>query len=180
MCLCVAGRHTHSRHPTAICRMLLREMLVHCGTLLHEMVFLEVIIKYYFYSLWQQSGLFELLACFSVHCAFFWVLTPCSLVGGYKSLSYSINHTDVAEVSGFLDCFVLSTGKLLLNWVKVKALQCIRISVSCRYCPTYKQDTFWIAGCKLKWLKVGNMKWGGIYTLHQVKEIEIKSLYFAN
>ena len=47
MCLCVAGRHTHTRHPTATCGMPLREMLVHCGTTLREMVFLEVIIKYF-------------------------------------------------------------------------------------------------------------------------------------
>jgi len=95
--------------------MPLREVLVHCGILLHEMVFLEVI--FFFYSLWQHPGLFELLACFSVHCAFFWILTPCSLVGGYKSLSYLISDTDVAEVSGLLECSAVATGKLLLNLV---------------------------------------------------------------
>ena len=46
-CLCVAGRLRHASHPTATCGMPLREMLVHCGSLLHEMVFLEVIIKYF-------------------------------------------------------------------------------------------------------------------------------------
>jgi len=113
MCLCVAGRHRHTRHPAATCRMPLRAMLVHFGTFLHEMVFLAVIMKYFFYILQQHPGVHELLACFGVHCAFFSVLTPCSLVGGYKSLSSLISHTDFAEVSGFLDCFVVSTGKYL-------------------------------------------------------------------
>ena len=47
MCLCVAGRHMHTRHPTATCGMPLREMLVRSNTLLNEMVFHVVIIKYF-------------------------------------------------------------------------------------------------------------------------------------
>jgi len=35
------------------------------------------------------------------------------MVVGHKSLSSLICHTDFAEVSGFLDCFVVSTGKYL-------------------------------------------------------------------
>jgi len=80
--------------------MPLREMLVHSGTILHEMVFLEVIIKYFFKILWQQPGLFALIC----------VLTPCSPVGGYNSLS-SLSHTAVAAVSGFVECFAVATGK---------------------------------------------------------------------
>ena len=91
--------------------MPLREMLVHSGTVLHEMVFLEVIIKYFFKIPWQLPGLFALLPCFSVHFAFFCVLTPCSLVGGYKSLSSLISHTDVVAVSGLIECFAVATGK---------------------------------------------------------------------
>jgi len=113
ICLCVAGRQRHNRHPAATCGMPLRAMLVHCGTFLYEMVFLAVIMKYSFSILQQHPGVHELLACFSVHCAFFSVLTPCSLVGGYKSLSSLISHTDFAEVAGFLDYFVVSTGKYL-------------------------------------------------------------------
>jgi len=70
-------------------------------------------MKYSFLILQQHPGVHELLACFSVHSAFFSVLTPCSLVGGYKSLSSLISHTDFAEVAGFLDYFVVSTGKYL-------------------------------------------------------------------
>ena len=55
------------------------------------------------------------MACFSVHCALFCVLTPCSLEGGYKSLSSLSSHTDVADVSGFLERFAMLTGKQLLN-----------------------------------------------------------------
>jgi len=91
--------------------MPLREMLVHSLTILHEMVFLEVIIKYSFCSLWQQPGLFALLPCCSVHFALFCVLTPCSLVGRYNSLSYLISHTDVAAVSGLVESFAVATGK---------------------------------------------------------------------
>jgi len=47
MCLCAAGRRRHTRHPTATCGMPLREMLVCCGTLLHEMVFLVIIIYFF-------------------------------------------------------------------------------------------------------------------------------------
>ena len=97
MCLCVAGRLRHIWHPTATYIMPLIEMLVHSGTILHEMVFLQVIIKYLFKILWQQPGLFALLPCFSVYCAFFCVLTPCSPVGGYSSLS-SLSHTAVQRL----------------------------------------------------------------------------------
>ena len=51
------------------------------------------------------------MACFSVHYALFCVVTPCSLVGGYKSLSSLSSHTDVAEVSGLLERFPMLTGK---------------------------------------------------------------------
>ena len=109
LCLCVAGSHTHTWHPTATCRMPLREMPVHSLTVLHEMVFLEVTMKYFFKILCQQPGLFALLPCFTVHFVFFCILTPCSLVGGYKSLSSLISHTDIAAVSGL--------GKLLMNGI---------------------------------------------------------------
>jgi len=46
MCLCAAGRHRHTWHPRATCGMHLRENLVCCGTLINEMVFFEVILKY--------------------------------------------------------------------------------------------------------------------------------------
>jgi len=49
MCLCVAGRLRHTWYPTATCGMPLIEMPFHCVTVLHEMVFLEVIIKYIFF-----------------------------------------------------------------------------------------------------------------------------------
>jgi len=91
--------------------MPLREMLVHSVIILHEMVFPEVIIKYCFKILWQQPGLFALLPCFSVHFAFFCVLTPCSLVGGYNSLTSLISHSNVAAVSGLLECFAVAIGK---------------------------------------------------------------------
>ena len=39
------------------------------------------------------------------------VLTPCSLVGGYNSLSSLISHTAVAAVSGVFECFAVATGK---------------------------------------------------------------------
>jgi hypothetical protein len=48
----------------------------------------------FFYSLLQHPGLFALLPCFIVQYAFFWILTPCSLVGGNKSLSPLSSHTD--------------------------------------------------------------------------------------
>jgi len=91
--------------------MPLREMPVHSGTILHEMVFLEIIIKYCFKILWQQPGLFALLPCCSVRFAFFCVLTPCSPVGGYNSLSSLISHAVVAAVSGLVECFAVATGK---------------------------------------------------------------------
>jgi len=89
----------------------LRVMLVHYVIILHEMVFLEVIIKYFFKIPWPQPGLFALLPCFSVHCALFYILTPCILVGGFKSLSSLISHTAVAAVSGLIECFAVATGK---------------------------------------------------------------------
>ena len=55
------------------------------------------------------------MPCFGVHFAFFSILTPCSLVGGYESLSSLVSHTAVAAVSGFLECFAVATGKQLLN-----------------------------------------------------------------
>ena len=54
---------------------------------------------------------FALLPCFSVHFTFFCVLTPCSPVGGYNSLSSLISHTAVAAVSGLVECFAVATGK---------------------------------------------------------------------
>jgi hypothetical protein len=39
MCLCAAGRHMHTRYPTATCGMPLREMLVCSSTLLNELIF---------------------------------------------------------------------------------------------------------------------------------------------
>lgn len=51
-CLCAVGKCQQLRHPTATSGMSLREMLVSCATLRNEMVFHEVTIKYFFYSLW--------------------------------------------------------------------------------------------------------------------------------
>jgi len=45
----------------------------------------------------------------------FWVLTPCSLVGGHKSLSSLIFHTDVDEVAGLLEYFAVVTDKQSLS-----------------------------------------------------------------